>query len=61
MFPYTVKDTESESDIQNNNLLYKIRPKLQNTFEILETFEKIELEILFYYMYNFHNSNFVFL
>ena len=24
MFPYTVKYTESESDIQNNNLLYKI-------------------------------------
>ena len=23
MFPYTIKYTESESDIQNNNLLYK--------------------------------------
>ena len=26
MFPYRVKYTESESDIQNNNLLYKRPP-----------------------------------
>ena len=37
MFPYRVKYTESESDIQNNNLLYKIRPKCQNTFETLKS------------------------
>ena len=42
MFPYTEKYTESESDIQNNNLLYKIQPKCQNTFENLG--EKIKLE-----------------
>ena len=36
MFPYTVEYTESESDIQNNDLLYKIYQKCQNTFEMLE-------------------------
>ena len=35
MFLYTEKYTESESDIQNNDLLYKINPKCQNTFEQL--------------------------
>ena len=42
MFPYTEKYEESEYDIQNNNLLYKIHPKCQNTFECLETFENLE-------------------
>ena len=38
MFLYRVyfKYTESKSDIQNNNLLYKIDPKHQNTFDCLE-------------------------
>ena len=36
MFPYTVKYTESEYDIQNNDLLYKIDQQCQNTFESLE-------------------------
>ena len=36
MFPYRVKYTESESDIQNNNSLYKIHQQYQNTFDILE-------------------------
>ena len=36
MFPYTEKYTESESDIQNNDLLYKIDKQCQNTFEIKE-------------------------
>ena len=36
MFPYRVKYTESESDIQNNDLLYKIDQQCQNTFEKLE-------------------------
>ena len=36
MFPYTEKYTESESDIQNNDLLYKTHQKHQNTFQILE-------------------------
>ena len=40
MFPYRVKYTESESDIQNNDLLYIIDQKCQNTFEVLETFGK---------------------
>ena len=29
MFPYTDKYTESESDIQNNNLLYKALPNVE--------------------------------
>ena len=36
MFPYRVKYTESEYDIQNNNLLYKINQKCQNAFGMLE-------------------------
>ena len=36
MFPYRVKYTESEYDIQNNDLLYKTHQKYQNTFEMLE-------------------------
>ena len=38
MFPYTVKYNESESDIQNNYLLYKIDKQFQNSFELLENF-----------------------
>ena len=40
MFPYTEKYIESEADIQNNNLLYKLDQQCQNTFEFLETFGK---------------------
>ena len=40
MFPYTEKYTESESDIQNKDSLYKTDQTCQNTFENLETFEK---------------------
>ena len=40
MFLYRVKYTESEYDIQNNDLLYKIDQQCQNTFEILDNFEK---------------------
>ena len=40
MFPYRVKYNESESDIQNNDLLYKIDHQYQNTFEMLDIFEK---------------------
>ena len=36
MIPYRVKYNKSESDIQNNDLLYKIHQKYQNTFELLE-------------------------
>ena len=35
MFPYTVKYGESESDIQNTNVLYKIQNQCQNTFEFV--------------------------
>ena len=62
MFPYRVNYTESESDIQNYNLLYKIDPKCQNTFE---QFEKMKMEntktnkSLFCNIYKLHNSYFV--
>ncbi len=36
MFPYRVKYTESEYDIQNNDLLYKTHQTYQNTFDSLE-------------------------
>ena len=36
MFPYRVKYTESEYDIQNNGLLYKTHQQYQNTFDILK-------------------------
>ena len=36
MFPYRVNYNESEYDIQNDDLLYKIHPKHQTTFEMLE-------------------------
>ena len=35
MFTYTVKYTESEYDIENNDFLYKIDQQCQNTFEHL--------------------------
>ena len=38
MFPYRVKYTEPEYDIQINDLLVKIDQQCQNTFETLETF-----------------------
>ena len=40
MFPYRFKYTESEYDIQNNDLSYKIDPTCQNTFDMLETIGK---------------------
>ena len=43
MFPYTVKYTESESDLKNNNLLYQTHQTHQNTFDCLETLGNIEL------------------
>ena len=36
MFPYRFKYTESEYDIQNNGLLYKIDQTCQNIFDVLE-------------------------
>ena len=40
MFPYRVKYNESEYDIQNNDLSYKIDQQCQNTFDILKIYEK---------------------
>ena len=51
MFPYRVQYTESEDDIQNNNLLYKIHPKCQNIFEMLETFENLKDKTNFILLY----------
>ena len=42
MFPYRVKYTESEYDIHNNDLLYKLHQRCQNTFEMLEKLEMFE-------------------
>ena len=57
MFRYRVKCNESESDIQNINLLYKIDQQCQNTFELLENKCKISkktkttsFNVLSYYM-----------
>ena len=38
MFPYRAKYTESESDIQNNELLYKSTPTIQNKQDCLKMF-----------------------
>ena len=51
MFAYTEKYTESESDIQNNDLLYTTHQKHQNAFEKLEkcgNIKKNKKTILFY-------------
>ena len=56
MFPYRAKYTESEYDIQNIILLYKIDQECQNTVERLEHFENSKTKTIFYYLYNFHNS-----
>ena len=65
MFPYTVKYTESESDIQICNLLYKNRPntpkyfrKFGNCWKRPKTFYKFKF--LFCVLYKLHNSCFVF-
>ena len=44
MFPYTVKYTESDSDIQNNNLLYKKihHAKIILIFGVFEHLEKFQ-------------------
>ena len=57
MFPYTVKYTESKSDIQNNNVLYKIDQQCQNTFELWEKMKKIKsFNFVFSITYKLHNS-----
>ena len=62
MFPYRIKYTESEYDIQNNDLLYKIHQQCQNTFDILDNFEQIQTNPFFViYIISIisHNSMFV--
>ena len=63
MFPYRVKYNESESDIQNNNLLYTIDKQCQNTFDMLENAVKAKIPkdntLLFEYLYKLYNSYFV--
>ena len=63
MFLYTEKYTESESDIQNNDLLYKINQQCQNTFEVFEQIGKSKIfnlfKLLFCNMFKLHNSCFV--
>ena len=41
MFLYRAKYIESEYDIQNEDLLYKIEQQGQNTFELFEQFGEI--------------------
>ena len=41
IIPYTEKYTESESDNQNKDLLYKINQNCQNIFEFLEKLGKL--------------------
>ena len=62
MFIYTEKYEESEYDIQNNNVLYKIHPKCQaKTYIKKKRFlRKIKHSKSFFYnMYNSHDSDLV--
>ena len=60
MLIYRVKYTESESDIKNQFLLQK-HPKNQNTFEKLETIDKIKnFKRLFCNMYKVYSSFLIF-
>ena len=64
MFPYTEKYTASESDIQNNNLEYKIHKQTPKCIRVAGTFSKTKnikhYIFLFCIMYTFHYSYFVF-
>ena len=46
MFHYRVEYTEIESDIQNNNLLYKIDQSCQTTFVFFIEPQKTHYEVL---------------
>ena len=59
MVLYRVKYTESEYDIKNNDLLYKIDQTHQNTFDYWENVEKLKQEKFVRIIYKFHNSYFV--
>ena len=58
MFPYRAKYIEFESDIQNNELLYKIHQICQTSFDILKN-GKFWKGTLLYYSYKLHNLYFV--
>ena len=47
MFLYRVKYNESESDIQNNDLLYKTHQQYQNAFDFFGHFREIQKSIFF--------------
>ena len=64
MFPYRVKYTESEYDIQDNGLLYKIHKQKTKYFQHFGKMENRNTEVnkcnfLFLNMHGFHNSYFV--
>ena len=61
MFPYRVKHTESEYDIQINELLYKIDHQCQNAFEFFWNFSKTfkHSNFLFCVIFKLHNPYFV--
>ena len=63
MFPYRVKYNEFGSDIQNNNLLYKIDHQCRNAFEKIQTLKskyKIKhSQTLFWLIYKLQNSYFI--
>ena len=50
MFPYRVKYTESEYDIQNNDLLYKMPPKRQKYFRKFGKIQKIWKNTKFFFI-----------
>ena len=61
MFPYRVEYTESESDIQNNDLFCKNTKNTKTLSKLWKVFEQIKkIKFLFCIMYKFHNSYFVF-
>ena len=41
MLPYRVQYNESEYDIKNYNLFYRIGQQCQNTFNVLENLENV--------------------
>ena len=59
MFPYTVKYTESESDIQNYNLFYINTQNAKILSNIWKKFEIEKNQFLFRIMYKLYNSYFV--
>ena len=61
MLLYRVEYTESECDIQNNDLLYKLDRQCQNISELLVIFEKYinKTKFVSSNLYKLHNSCFV--